>query len=141
MPTGVHQLWEIGWNDDGTQPAGITQCDHYQTIANLDGTFTGNSKSTFVPLSLEGTIDGVTGLRGMALRVRMFNDQYLWWSYFNIDNISLDIVSLTSPYAAADFDRDGDVDADDFAHLQSCLTGPAVIPVPASCQDADLDGD
>ncbi|HOW69961.1 MAG TPA: hypothetical protein PKY77_05100 [Phycisphaerae bacterium] len=40
-----------------------------------------------------------------------------------------------------DFDHDGDVDLDDFAHLQRCLEGPAVIPQDPDCNDARLDGD
>ncbi len=40
-----------------------------------------------------------------------------------------------------DFDRDGDVDQEDFGPLQACLTGQA-IPLPDSaCQHAKLDGD
>lgn len=39
--------------------------------------------------------------------------------------------------ARADFDRDGDVDMDDFGHLQTCMNAPVFTPI---CQDADLDG-
>ena len=41
----------------------------------------------------------------------------------------------------ADFDRDGDVDLDDFAHLQRCLRGPGVVPDDPACKDARLDDD
>lgn len=41
---------------------------------------------------------------------------------------------------AADFDKDGDIDADDFAHLQLCLSGPAQ-SYESGCHDADLDAD
>jgi hypothetical protein len=41
---------------------------------------------------------------------------------------------------AADFDQDGDVDLDDFAHLQLCLSGPDQ-PYENGCADADLDAD
>lgn len=40
-----------------------------------------------------------------------------------------------------DFDGDGDVDADDFAFLSGCRTGPAVGPPASGCEAADLDGD
>lgn len=40
-----------------------------------------------------------------------------------------------------DFDRDNDVDQDDFGHFQSCLTGPALGPAAGGCHDADLDND
>ncbi|MBP7936181.1 MAG: hypothetical protein KA354_16185 [Phycisphaerae bacterium] len=43
-------------------------------------------------------------------------------------------------FSAADFDRDGDVDMDDFAHLQSCLSR-TVGQLPAGCEDANLDHD
>ena len=39
-----------------------------------------------------------------------------------------------------DFDWDDDVDQEDFGHLQSCLSGPAVPPT-FGCEDANLDGD
>ncbi len=39
-----------------------------------------------------------------------------------------------------DFDRDGDVDAEDFEAFRVCATGPAV-PFPPGCEDKDLDGD
>lgn len=39
-----------------------------------------------------------------------------------------------------DFDKDGDVDPDDFAHLQLCLSGPGQ-PYESGCNDADLDAD
>jgi hypothetical protein len=44
-------------------------------------------------------------------------------------------------YVRADFDRDGDVDQDDFAHLQVCLTGQGTLQSNPDCQDANLDGD
>jgi len=40
----------------------------------------------------------------------------------------------------ADFDRDGDVDQEDFGRFQACLTGP-VSPADPDCAAADLDGD
>lgn len=41
----------------------------------------------------------------------------------------------------ADFDSDNDVDLDDFAHLQCCLSGTGVSPNDPDCWDADLSGD
>jgi len=40
----------------------------------------------------------------------------------------------------ADFDRDGDVDLDDFAYIQACLSGQGVPPAPG-CDNADLERD
>jgi hypothetical protein len=44
-------------------------------------------------------------------------------------------------YAPVDYDRDGDVDMDDFAHFQRCWTGPDVQQYDPACGDAKLDGD
>jgi hypothetical protein len=41
----------------------------------------------------------------------------------------------------ADFDRDGDVDMIDFAHLQLCLTGTGYPQNDPACQDAKLNPD
>jgi len=40
-----------------------------------------------------------------------------------------------------DFDHDGDVDMEDFAHFQACLSGVAVAQEDPACQDAKLDSD
>lgn len=49
------------------------------------------------------------------------------------------LVLYTEP-ARPDVDGDGDVDLEDFGHLQACLGGPQTA-VPFTCRDADLDGD
>ncbi len=41
----------------------------------------------------------------------------------------------------ADFDGDGDVDQEDFGHLQACMSGPSVAPTDPGCADACLDTD
>lgn len=91
-PLNVHQLWEIGWNDDGSVPASVNRCDHYRTIASMDGTYTGNDRHTFYPLSVVSEIRGVTGLKSVALRVRLYNDSAREWSMSNIDNVSFTAV-------------------------------------------------
>ncbi|GMU21073.1 MAG: hypothetical protein AMXMBFR13_11670 [Phycisphaerae bacterium] len=40
-----------------------------------------------------------------------------------------------------DFDRDADVDQEDFGTFQACLTGPNGANLPAGCEASDLDGD
>jgi len=40
-----------------------------------------------------------------------------------------------------DFDEDGDVDQEDFGHLQACLSGPGIAQNDPDCLDARLDGD
>lgn len=97
-PTGVHQVWEIGWNDDGSEPTGIASCDHYQAVASFDGNYT-NNDSGFHPVSGSGTISfnqgelWKNGLRGVALRVHLYNDNNWWWTFANIDNVSLQLTS------------------------------------------------
>lgn len=48
-------------------------------------------------------------------------------------------VELTVQTVGPDFDGDGDVDLDDFAHLQACFTGNGGTIAPG-CGDADLTG-
>ena len=43
------------------------------------------------------------------------------------------------PAVPGDFDRDGDVDQEDFGHLQECLTGSGVPQTDADCLNAVLD--
>lgn len=40
-----------------------------------------------------------------------------------------------------DFDPDGDVDQEDFGHLQACFTGSILEPISPGCEDADLNYD
>ncbi|MHC4443543.1 MAG: hypothetical protein ACYTBZ_04585 [Planctomycetota bacterium] len=54
---------------------------------------------------------------------------------------SLQFSVLQYPTAPPDFDRDGDVDLDDFDHFQSCSSGPAIPQTDPDCQDADLEND
>jgi len=50
--------------------------------------------------------------------------------------------SPCTAFAPVDFDRDCDVDLDDLAVFESCLSGPMVPRVSSpACQAADLDGD
>lgn len=50
-------------------------------------------------------------------------------------------VQLTIQTVRADFDRDGDVDQEDFGHLQACITGPGASQDDPACQNARLDAD
>jgi hypothetical protein len=44
------------------------------------------------------------------------------------------------PDVTADYDRDGDVDVEDFDAFRACTSGSNV-PHPAGCQDKDFDSD
>ncbi|HRY71535.1 MAG TPA: right-handed parallel beta-helix repeat-containing protein [Phycisphaerae bacterium] len=57
------------------------------------------------------------------------------------DDLALPVSAVLLSNAPADFDVDGDVDQDDFGHLQSCATGPEVPQEEETCRDADLDHD
>ncbi|HOW18267.1 MAG TPA: dockerin type I domain-containing protein, partial [Phycisphaerae bacterium] len=43
--------------------------------------------------------------------------------------------------AAADFDKDADVDLADFSAFQACFNGPNRVPRQTGCTAADLDHD
>jgi hypothetical protein len=43
-------------------------------------------------------------------------------------------------FIAGDYDRDGDLDGDDFGVLQACMSGPGV-GLAGDCLKADLDRD
>lgn len=45
------------------------------------------------------------------------------------------------PLFVFDFDRDGDVDDPDLAHLVTCFSGPAVLQPDTACEGADSDND
>jgi hypothetical protein len=71
------------------------------------------------------------------------------WNYCNTADfpftiqaaeIAVLVVSF-APTPQADFDRDGDVDQEDFGHFQACLTGPNVPVSDPNCLNASLDGD
>lgn len=50
-------------------------------------------------------------------------------------------LTQTASYARADFDQDGDVDQEDFGHLQMCLTGSFGFQQELLCQDTMFDAD
>ena len=54
------------------------------------------------------------------------------------DVVRYDLV--LTPGVPGDFDADDDVDLEDFAIFQNCLTGSGGTPVEG-CEDASLDGD
>jgi PKD repeat protein len=139
LPAGVHQVWEIGWNHDGSEPAGIMDCDQYQVIADIDGNYTQNSKS-FFPLAASGVVENVVGLRGLVIRVRVYNDATWWWTFSNFDAVDFTVTS-TPPAIPGDFDGDGDVDFMDVAFFENCATGPGIPLSDPNCASADLDGD
>lgn len=136
-PGNVHQVWQVGWNDDGSLPASIDTCDNYQVLADIDGSFTANDVQNFYPLSAAGSITGVPGLDYIVLRVHCYNDAGREWSMSNLDNVAFAVAAAVP----GDFDRDTDVDISDYGHLQACYTGNDVLIADEACRDADLDSD
>lgn len=55
--------------------------------------------------------------------------------------VSVSFTSAEFTRPPADFDVDGDVDADDLERFRSCATGPALGPVAPPCRIVDLNGD
>lgn len=60
------------------------------------------------------------------------------WTEFRYLGYTL---TQTAGRARADFDQDGDVDQEDFGHLQTCMTGSFDFQNELLCQDALLDED
>jgi hypothetical protein len=89
-PGNVHQVWEIGWKDDGSLPEDITDCDNFLTIADIDGDYTGNDPYNFYQLSAQDTLEQVEQLQYVVIRVHMYNDNGVEWTKNNMDNISFE---------------------------------------------------
>lgn len=51
------------------------------------------------------------------------------------------LVTIEIQTVVCDFDKDGDVDQEDFGHFQVCLSGYGVPPSGPACTDADIQGD
>ncbi len=82
-----------------------------------------------------GTLEGIIG---MNLFVR-YNLVLRGGAFSTTDTPNLEFEPL--PGINADYDGDGDVDAVDFAYLQTCLSGTDVPQTDPYCQYAFLDGD
>lgn len=68
---------------------------------------------------------------------------YNWWlnAWFTDIRLEKPITGLPPDTAAADFDRDGDVDQVDFGVFQACLSGSGFPQTNPACIEARLDGD
>ena len=53
--------------------------------------------------------------------------------------VPFDCVTVGASFG--DFDDDTDVDQDDFGRFELCMTGPALGPPPAGCENMDMDAD
>lgn len=108
----------IRWRAD-TYPTGPTD-------GTLAGTITGSGAQdrTFTHY----TTNGVT-------------HYYAMFPYDAYGNYGPASYTLQTPWMRSDFDKDGDIDLADFAHIQECLTGSAVEQTDPDCLDCLLDYD
>ena len=75
--------------------------------------------------------------------VTIDNDRCAESGVFVIDNSNCaesGVFAVDNRYAPADFDHDGDVDSDDLAVFQACVSGPG-IAYSGDCAKADFDHD
>jgi len=84
-----------------------------------------------------GTLDGIIG---MNLLTRC-NFVLRGGGMFNQPDPALEYAITVPLVTDCDFDGDGDVDLDDFGHLQRCYAGPDTVQGDAACLDARLDAD
>jgi hypothetical protein len=87
-PESVHQDWEVGWMNDGSEPPGIDACDNYVSIVELDGSFTNNDLSGFHKVEREGSMSAGPMIRYLVLRVYVYNDGPFELSVNNFDKVS-----------------------------------------------------
>jgi hypothetical protein len=84
-------------------------------------------------VSGSGLVSGWQSMSGDAGRTFNFQIQAS-----NADGLSIASWTVRVQYCEADFDRDGDVDQEDFGFLQRCLSGEGV-GLSEGCAPADLD--
>ena len=101
--------------------------DSEDEIPTYGGIFRGRPKTFDVQLTAPLT----TG--HYELQFQMVRELVAWFG--ETLDVEIEIVFR------GDFDRDGDVDQDDFAHFQACLSASGVAQDDPACQDAILDGD
>ncbi len=120
----------VGWQPNGN----MTITDGSLTLPIKLGRGTGFT--TFAPPTGTFSIVGILDQED-AIATDGFKDgYYLYLMDYDGTHFYLPGLNL----APADFDQDGDVDSDDFAHLQACYTENGTTATP-DCRDADLTRD
>jgi polygalacturonase len=87
----------------------------------------GKSNYFVLAVSADSDGDGVTDCRDVCPNT--------------IAGAAVDGAGCPFPPARLDFDRDGDVDADDLAHFNACASGPGIGQNDPMCADVKLDAD
>lgn len=87
------------------------------------------------------SVPGDTPLGEYEIRWQM-KDNSEWFDTYGHDAVFRKTVPVRLyPFYKGDFDDDGDVDQDDFGHLQACFSRMGYPQDDPSCADARLDGD
>lgn len=102
-----------------------------------------------------GDIQHTYGIANGIMVLRIAHLDQIWYRFQEVTDFNIQYwrgntqdayytISVPGPNetpVSADFDGDGDVDQEDFGHIQSCLTGSGGGPVAPDCDNAVLDGD
>lgn len=106
-------------------------CDaSWVEIWPLDGNSTGETDEISMEYNLAGLSAGTHTAQITVESTEAFNSPQVL------------TVQLVIETVLPDFDGDGDVDMDDFSHMQRCLTPTTSPPaVPPECEDAEMTGD
>lgn len=160
-PTGTRDIyWSWRTNPDTTPPVpvnGVTAEASNQQV-RLDWTnpnaidFVGTRIRVRTDQFPTGPFDGQlvqdeSGPRGTSdgyTQTGLTNGVMYYYALFAFDdsgNYSVARTINALPSGPADFDRDGDVDQDDFGAFQACMTGMAVPQPDPICEPGMLDGD
>jgi len=84
-----------------------------------------------------GTLDGIIGMN----LLNNYNFVFRGGGLNGWPDPSLECEIIVPGLTDVDYDNDGDVDQNDFGHLQRCISGSDGVQDDPSCQDALLDAD
>ncbi len=107
----VHQVWEIGYNSDGSDPTDMNDADTWVTVADLDGTLTQGSDPDEMCDETEqwvyhGPVIKQIDLSGSLVtkaifRVHLFTTRTNEWNADLIDDVEVCFFGLGGPYVAS----------------------------------------
>ena len=90
---------------------------------------------------LNNTHPGITGRNALSKSTTPVGADFriakTGGGYFYLDLVEV----MTLVIVMSDFDKDYDVDSNDFARLQDCATGPMIPQNDPDCRCSDLDAD
>jgi len=108
--TEVRQVWEIGYNSDGSDPTNINDADTWVTLADLDGTLTAgrynakcdptDSWAHHGPVIKQISLSGALVTK-VIFRVHMFTTRTNEWNVNYIDDVQVCVFGLGGPYVAS----------------------------------------